>query len=1023
MSNNFINNSSNNINTQAQSDSVETLKFTEFSSKTLTSVPQPLEPTFMLADTTDKVEGFFSRPIRIYSAEWAPSVAFNHTIDPWSLYLENDRVRERLSNFHLLRCRMHIRILVNSTPFYYGRLLASYRPLHLVDSKTFFRPGVTADFVEATQRPHVIINPAEDETGELVLPYMHPQSALSISDRQWREMGQLTLMDLNVLRNVNNVTDTLTVSVFAWAEDVCYSQPTSVPIPNEGEYEDMQPQGVVSSKATALARIAGNFISIPVIGLYARATQMAAETTAAIASMFGFSSPRVINPVEPIAVNPWIDISNVNRSFPIQTLALDAKQEITIDPTVTGSGKTDPMAFLPIVKKETFLTSFDWPTTAPPDNLLYNIRVSPMNYVLNVNEVHLTPPAWIATPFRYWRGTLNYRFEVVASKFHRGRLRLVFDPSYQATSEFNVNYGQIIDISDNCSFTMKVGWAQGVPYLVVPELSTSFQYHGAIPYTEPMIGMNGVLSVFVLNSLTTPSVTDKHIYVNVYVSASDDFEVASPRTGNLANVVPKSNGLNPIPATTPGSNVQIPGTYSHMFHTNNSDRLPGIGFNIDNGILIGSTNDDPTFNNNQLFTFGSLAALSVNSQLSFTLTTDAPPGTTLDITTALGTETVMFPTPPSGGVLTSLELSYVVPAGATEMPFTFGNGGAPWTNSLVISDVVGPFSYMSEVSKANTWTLQSTSAYLVNTAPSGHQAGPYVYIPAGGIVTITSFNTGNLTKIMCLAEGGSTNLSFSNGIDTTVVPVAQTLLPTQPGTEVSIVTNEITVTNTGSVPARLYSFTIDGLSNEGDVVETEVAGQASSEPSLAQIFMGESVHSIRQILKRATHTYSLPIFGSNANYKAFRALPLGDANPQLPLQTSLWDWFIPAFVGYKGGVRVGAFSTRNTGRMSVNRLPDGAATFDRTTMGYFTLVDVPITWAGSAITANGTALRTEVPFYSNMRFLPARAAGTNFYYDFPPMYQLTLAPEVNDRVQIIQSIGEDFSTYFFLCTPVLTPSP
>jgi hypothetical protein len=49
-----------------------------------------------------------------------------------------------------------------------------------------------------------------------------------------------------------------------------------------------------------------------------------------------------------------------------------------------------------------------------------------------------------AMPFKYWSGSMKYRFQVVCSAFHRGRIAVVYDPQWidynPGGVEANTNY-------------------------------------------------------------------------------------------------------------------------------------------------------------------------------------------------------------------------------------------------------------------------------------------------------------------------------------------------------------------------------------------------------------------------------------------------------------------------------------------------------------------------------------------------------------------------------------------------------
>jgi hypothetical protein len=137
--------------------------------------------------------------------------------------------------------------------------------------------------------------------------------------------------------------------------------------------------------------------------------------------------------------------------------------------------------------------------------------------------------AMAATPFKYWTGSIKFRFQIVASAFHKGRIKVVYDPVYAIGRNYNLNYIEIIDIAEKQDFTIEVGNGRERSLLKsrAPFGPTSTVY-GSTPLTYTDLGA-GTLSVYVVNELTTPDTSTTHdIQVNVFVSAGDDFEVFVP---------------------------------------------------------------------------------------------------------------------------------------------------------------------------------------------------------------------------------------------------------------------------------------------------------------------------------------------------------------------------------------------------------------------------------------------------------------------------------------------------------------
>lgn len=520
------------------------------------------DPTRGIADMGDASLGeFLSRPILIADYAWAPSVLFFETFNPWKLFLENPRNVNRIANFNLFRSRLCVKFLVNGNGFYYGRLMASYNPLPNYDDVTTNRGlGLDADNIGASQRPHIYINPTECQGGDLCLPFVHWQNAVTIPASQWGDLGEVTVRTLSDLKNANGATDEITLSVFAYLEDAnmaipTSSNPTTITPQSADEYGD----NPVSGPASTVARVAGKLTNIPVIAPFARATELAAGAVGGIAKLFGMSRPTVIDPIQVYRPEYVGGLANTNIPDGTNKLSMDVKQEVTIDPSVVGVGSEDEMGLVELAKRESYYTAFGWDPAggvrSGPGTMLFRTQVMPTLFQRNQsgasapNEYHMTPAGYVALPFDFWGGSMEFRFQVVCSNFHRGRIRVVWDPhdlTQVSNLGYNTAYNRIIDITDMKDFTFKVGWGREYSFLPVQSPTAlkdgvpmiPFQPNAGGQVISNVIG-NGTLSVYVVNDLTVPNTDpglDNSIEINVFTRMCDDARFAQPADMNLRSV-------------------------------------------------------------------------------------------------------------------------------------------------------------------------------------------------------------------------------------------------------------------------------------------------------------------------------------------------------------------------------------------------------------------------------------------------------------------------------------------------------
>lgn len=521
------------------------------------NVGSEMDPTFAMQDTSDAdLAGFFSRPIKIYSTQLPINTAVKASFSPWVQFFTNVRVVNRITNFNLLRCNLRLRFLINGNSFYYGRYIASYYPFNLYEEMR--DTNVVNRFIDhvtlATQAPHVFIDPTTSQGGDMLLPYFHPDSNMSIPNQTWDDMGSIFLDTIVNLQHANGGTDSINLSVFAWAEDVHMSIPTEVApasLSPQGKLEKTEDE-VVTGKLSGLASAAAlGFKSLATyapIAPYAMAASYAADMVSGIARLFGYSRPRLTS-TAPERVKPeyYGNLANTDVGEQAYALSLDSKNAVTVDPRVAGLSGIDAMTISHIVSHESYFHSFVWSTARIAEACLCQIRVDPAVYRQLDNRKFLTSTSYAFTPFKYWTGTLNYRFQIVCSGHHRGRLRIVYDPVYLGlTSEYNVNYAQIVDIAEVTDITISIPPCQGRPLmrsLGIYSPTSNFYNSGASSLAANPLAGNGVIGIYVVNDLAIPALTAANVTVICSISGGEDFAVFNPTDDLMGGVVLKPQGL------------------------------------------------------------------------------------------------------------------------------------------------------------------------------------------------------------------------------------------------------------------------------------------------------------------------------------------------------------------------------------------------------------------------------------------------------------------------------------------------
>ena len=537
-----------NINASPDNITHQTMRFRDQYAGHTNDVESYVDPTRKLQDKDDvPLAEFFARPVKVFESQWNTNGTLSVEFNPWRNFLTNKRVQNRIANFKLLRCDLRMKVVVNGNGFQYGRAIVAYWPLSGFDQLSLHTSLDPIDLTQTSQLPHIFVDPTTSTGGEMKIPFFWHENYFDITRSSWGgdlglpNAGTVLFRTLNPLKHANGADDKVTVSFFIWAENVQLAIPTSVDsatlIPQSGqEIEEANTKGMVSGPATVISKYAGIAAGYAPIAPYAMATSKVAGAIASAAKIMGYSRPANTKNPEPFRPTPISQLATTTTPDTSLKMTVDDKQELTIDPRVSGVGSHDPLIIRDIAKREAYLTQFTWPVGDGPTTLLWNARVNPCLWQEDANGAIVLPPCAIAAlPFRYWNGSMKFRFQVVCSTFHKGRLEIRFDPTFVENTtfnEYNINYIEVIDIAETQDFTIEVTNSQPFSLLrhLDPGIDSVTEGYSTTDYASTLNGLcNGVISVRVLNELTIPnSSINNDISINVFVSAGDDFEVFVP---------------------------------------------------------------------------------------------------------------------------------------------------------------------------------------------------------------------------------------------------------------------------------------------------------------------------------------------------------------------------------------------------------------------------------------------------------------------------------------------------------------
>lgn len=538
---NLIVQSSNEIQSEGNMQVEQTLEFHDEDSGDIQDMSvTPMRYEIQDSVTEADLNSFFNRPVlidtHIYNA--TDVQGFNYGINPWHSYFNSVSIKKKLENYGFIRCNLHLKFVVNATPFVYGSIRACYRPLPNFTPERF-TPDVVerAELIPYSQYPGTWIDPSKSQGGEMVLPFFYQRNfvrATKASD--FIDLGRLNFVNYTQMQSANGDPDfSFTVQTYAWAENVVLSAPTlGLAMQGEDEYG----LGVISKPASTVARFASYLQDIPIIGPFAKATEIGASAVSGIAKLFGWTNVPVLEDTHPYRSTPFPQMASTELGYPVEKLTIDSKNELTVDPQSIGLPPTDELSIQNIVSKQSFLTIADWQTNHLENRPLFTSRVTPFlgraqTVTANHGKMWFTPLSVVSTLFDNWRGDIIFTLKVVCSQYHKGRLRITYDPT-NSSVQTNPNtesmaFSTILDLGESTEVEMRIPYQQALSWLRV---EGDLRVNNFTTSSTPVVSRNdltdnGLLSVKVLTKLSAP-VGAAGVSMLVFVRGAENLEFANP---------------------------------------------------------------------------------------------------------------------------------------------------------------------------------------------------------------------------------------------------------------------------------------------------------------------------------------------------------------------------------------------------------------------------------------------------------------------------------------------------------------
>lgn len=511
-----------------------------------------------ISDDTLELDMFPMRPVRIASYVWTNASTFavgNHR--PWNVITADQALRAKFKNKAFIRASLVIEANLSGGPLHRGKVRLSYLPFANYNPMDPIMRNYPIDNKNLTkkylaQSPFtILLDPRDNKPQRMKIPWIAPapmarlftDSTSSIANTSAftdvQDLGVLYVIVQNTILNSSNAANfpDVTLEIFGWLEDVELggATATQVQLLTESELK----KGPIESYAMSTAKFMKSLSDVPVIGPYAKASEMAMKGLGTLAAHHGWSEPQEPFKVQRVRQDGYFNEAHVIGQSVGRKLTLDPLQETSIDPSVCGVD-TDQTSIEYLSNRWGLLTTFRWETTNST-NVMFSCMVNPgiaeSDYLTTGYRIIPTPTAYATNSFNYWRGDMEFKIEPVKGGMDRGKFSIKYEPNVNqstlilaAADSLNKQDLALVDIAATEEFTFTIKWNHNYEWL-----ETLYGLDRVSSVNKPTYAFakdkaNGFIYIRPFTKLVTPD--DDGIDVNVYVRMKN-VKVAHPTDAHM----------------------------------------------------------------------------------------------------------------------------------------------------------------------------------------------------------------------------------------------------------------------------------------------------------------------------------------------------------------------------------------------------------------------------------------------------------------------------------------------------------
>ena len=512
------------------------------------------------------LNSYFSRPVSLRRSNIADfrRLLYGREITDLSDFFP--RFSDRVLGAYGMRYTIVFTLQVAATPFHQGVLALTFQ----YGATTL--NNVVGSIDRCTNLPHVRLDLSAETMVQLRVPFLYAHEFMPVALPSGGPYGTVGVANLTRIPSVEGMSPP-TFHLFMHLEDLEFfgASPLSLTavqlqsgLRKEFKAESHPFSNAVGTVGRTLSAVS-KVVPVPSLSAISGSTGWFLEATAGALRAFGWARPQVVDPMH--RMWPVNNVGEFNQDIASASQVVGPMTSNTLRHSIAFSGtEVDEMSLGFVTSRPSQVCLVELPDTLASGSLIYACPISPAAMYMQVlpptrtnsflKKLESTAPAAALTAadstsgpiianiqsfaptnlfyasqiFKYWRGSMVFRFTFAKTKLHAGRVIVTFTPFYDPESTLGratrspitlpipqyspsvhpFGHTAIFNLKDDNVFEFTVPYVAPVPYCSFSDYTGSISMH----VLEPLVG---------------PTNAAHTIDVLVEVRGGDDYELANPR--------------------------------------------------------------------------------------------------------------------------------------------------------------------------------------------------------------------------------------------------------------------------------------------------------------------------------------------------------------------------------------------------------------------------------------------------------------------------------------------------------------